>query len=140
MLDKLFQGILLRITVLVVCSGIGMGTFCGLRSYDESFLLVWAASLQPAGSVSGPVGAIIGRLIGKDFGTETLGTTIGLALGLLFGLTFGVLVSRCLFEQLQGSWGWNFRRSWNVGGLIGGLLSGGLVGVIASFLATRKSA
>ncbi len=139
MLAKLFHGPLLKITMLVVLSGIGLGVVCGMRAYDASFLVVWAASLQPAGYISGPVGAIIGRLIGKDFGAETLGTTLGLALGLLFGLTFGVLVSRCLFEQIQGSWGWDYRRAWNVSGLVGGIFSGGLVGIVASFLAMKKS-
>jgi hypothetical protein len=139
MLDQLFHGHFLKVTTLVVLGGIGMGVFCGMRSYDASFLVVWAASLQPAGYISGPVGAIIGRLIGKGFGAETRGMTIGLALGLLFGLTFGVLVSRCLFEQMQGIWGWDYRRAWNMSGLIGGILSGGLVGIVTSFLAMRKS-
>jgi hypothetical protein len=133
MLEKLLRGPLFIITTSVV-----FGVSIWSLLYGE--ISTWTTTVTTIGRVSGPVGAIFGRIIAGNFWDEKMSNVLGIGLGLLCGLTIGVLIGQCTEGWLEHSLSFRHPHAKNLAGVIGGVLSAMLIGVVASFLAARKSA
>jgi hypothetical protein len=131
MLDKLFHGPLLIVTMSVVLGVSLLSLWCGQ-------IATWATTVTTIGRVSGPVGAICGRVIARNFWDEKISNVVGIGLGLLCGLTIGVLIGQCTEGWLEHSMSFRPTHAKNLAGVMGGLVSGMLIGVVARAISDKN--